>query len=71
MKVDVIPDICIGCGTCVALADGTFEMRPDNKSVVKNQVGNTAEEIMNAAKACPVSAIEVFNSEGKKVWPEA
>jgi len=70
MKINVLKDICIGCGTCVALAEGTFEMQSDNKSVVKNQAGNTPEEIMNAAKACPVSAIEVFDGEGKKVWPE-
>jgi ferredoxin len=70
MKVNVLREICIGCGTCVALAEGTFEMQADNKSMVKNQAGNSEEEIINAAKACPVAAIEVFDNEGKKVWPE-
>lgn len=71
MKVNVLKDICIGCGTCVALADQTFIMNAENKSEVKNPTGNTDEEILNAAKACPVSAIEVFDNDGKKIWPEA
>jgi len=69
MKVNVLKDICIGCGTCVALAEGTFEIDADNKSIVKNQAGNSDEEILNAAKACPVSAIEVHNDAGEKLWP--
>lgn len=70
MKVKVDKDLCIGCGTCVALADDTFEIGDDNKSSVKNEKGNTDEEIINAAKACPVSAIEVTDDSGTKLWPE-
>jgi ferredoxin len=70
MKVNVLKDICIGCGTCVALAEATFEMTADGKSTVKNESGNSDEEIMNAAKACPVEAIEVHDDSGNKLWPK-
>jgi len=70
MKAKVLKDICIGCGTCVALAEGTFEMNAENKSQVKTKPTNTDEEILNAAKACPVAAIEVTDEQGNKIWPE-
>ncbi|MBU1131062.1 ferredoxin [Patescibacteria group bacterium] len=70
MKINILKDICIGCGTCVALADGAFEMGADNKPLVKERPNNTDEEIINAARACPVSAIEIHSGSGNKLWPE-
>lgn len=70
MKINVLKDLCIGCGTCVALADQTFIMNAENKSEVKNPAGNSDEEILNAAKACPVSAIEIFDDQDNKLWPQ-
>jgi len=50
---------CIGCGVCVSLAPGAFEMGPDGKSHVKNPVEASDEEIQSAADSCPAQAITV------------
>ena len=70
MKIKIIPEKCSGCGTCVALAPNTFELNADNKSVVKNEAGDSEAIILDAAKACPTEAIELADEAGKKLWPE-
>ncbi|TAN32932.1 ferredoxin [Patescibacteria group bacterium] len=60
----MIPQIdeekCIGCGTCPALAPGTFRMRDDNKAEVYNEKGDEDEAIKMAAEACPTQAILIL-----------
>jgi ferredoxin len=46
---------CIGCGVCLNVCPDGFEMKA-NKALVKNQEASCLEE---AAKACPVGAIEL------------
>lgn len=70
-KVIVKRDTCIGAAVCEALAPGTFEMDSENIAVVKPQEGwDGYGAIMDAAKACPVLAIEVFDENGKKLYPK-
>ncbi|MBR9680712.1 MAG: ferredoxin [Candidatus Altiarchaeota archaeon] len=61
MKVSVNKD-CIGCGACVAIAPGIFEMNQETmKSVVIKQP-KTAEDkdlTKQAVEACPVDAIKI------------
>ncbi len=71
MKIQIDQENCIGCGSCTALADNTFELNEEGKVAVKNEGGNSDEEILSAAKSCPVSVITLTNDEGKKLWPEA
>jgi len=70
MKITIDQENCIGCGSCVALAPETFKMNDDGKSEVIDQKGNSDEEILTAAKSCPVSVIHITDDEGKKLWPE-
>jgi ferredoxin len=55
VKVD--HDLCIGCGTCVALCPKSFTMNAEGKSDVISQ--DDAECAKNAAASCPVAAISV------------
>lgn len=55
IKVD--KDLCIGCGTCVALCPNTFQLDANGKSEVTNQ--DDKECAKNAAASCPVQAITV------------
>lgn len=48
---------CIGCGACVALCPGVFEMNADGKSIVISQ--DDVAGAQNAASSCPVQAITV------------
>jgi len=69
-KIKIIPEKCLGCGTCVALAANTFELNAENKSTIKNPAGDSEAAILDAAKACPTEAIEIEDKNGKKLWPE-
>jgi len=50
-------DACIGCGTCVAVCPGVFQIKEDGKSDVVDPKGGTEEEIQQAIDSCPVQCI--------------
>lgn len=81
-KVKVDRDLCIGAATCVAIAPNTFELDSEGKAVIKKKDGsltsdfvkyediNDAEEnVLNAAKSCPVNAIVVveIDEQGNEI----
>lgn len=66
MKVKVIEDKCIGCGSCVSLTDGNiFDFNDEGLAQVNNQP-QTEEEYTNTTNAinyCPTNAIEEIKEE--------
>ena len=71
-KVKVDRDLCMGAGSCVAVAPKTFELDSEGKAVIlkkdgsKNEtsdfsnhteIDDTEENILNSARSCPVNAI--------------
>jgi len=57
-KLVVDPNLCIGCGSCVALAPKTFSLDENSgKAKVINPAGDTPEVIQSAIDSCPVQAI--------------
>lgn len=56
-KIEVNKDLCIGCGSCVAMAPDTFEFSDDGFAEAIDQ--EVTEEVRDAAEACPTSAIEI------------
>lgn len=67
----VLRDKCIGAASCVAVAPKTFKLDDQNKAVVIAQTGDpdADDAILLAAQSCPTAAIEVFDKDGKKIWP--
>ena len=59
LKVKVIKKLCIGCGTCVALAPKTFEMGKDMKAFVKIGSTDSPKTVKDAADSCATQAIIV------------
>ncbi len=53
--ISVNKDLCIGCGTCVALCPDTFQLDAEGKSETISQ--GDVECARNAAQSCPVQAI--------------
>jgi ferredoxin len=55
----------------VAVAPKTFKLDDQNKAVVIQTTGDsdTDEAILLAAQSCPTAAIEVYDQDGKKIWP--
>ena len=58
MKVKVNKDSCIGCGACVAVAEGVFEIGDDGLSQAVGEVPKDKEEVAKEAMGvCPTGAI--------------
>ena len=53
-----INDSCIGCGACESICDAVFHVE-DKAEVVAAGIAGNEECVLEAANACPVSAIEV------------
>lgn len=70
-KPVVLRDKCIGAASCAAVAPKTFKLDSENKAIVLQATGDpdTDEAILLAAQSCPTAAIEVYNPDGKKIWP--
>ncbi len=64
--------VCIGAGSCAALAPETFGLDEENLVFLKEdgtQYDNM-EEVLAGAQSCPVFAIEVYDENKVKIWPE-
>lgn len=56
VKVD--KEKCIGCGACVAICSGVFELTSEGKAKVKDShAGGNEECIEQSVNICPVKAI--------------
>lgn len=75
-KVAVDKNVCIGSANCVAIGPDDFDLGDDGKAYFKKTLkkgqvieGEEADVIMEAAQACPVSAIIVHDENGKQIYP--
>jgi ferredoxin len=69
--VTVDRNLCIGAGTCVAIAPNTFVMDEDAKALILETADQDGKEvILDAAKGCPVAAIIIKNKKGELVYPK-
>ncbi|MFA6424381.1 MAG: ferredoxin [Candidatus Magasanikbacteria bacterium] len=57
MNPKVDKELCIGCGTCEALASNTFHMNDDGKAIVVNPNGDPDDMIQMSCDSCPTKAI--------------
>ncbi len=78
MRVKIDRDLCMSAGTCFVLAPNTFEPDDELKAKVKKSakqnpenIGgkDSEEDIIAAAKSCPVLAIILESDEGKQTFP--
>jgi len=64
MKVHINKELCVMCGSCVAICPEVFEMKDDGSVDVKAEYQNVniedpilIEKVNQAKVACPTSAI--------------
>ena len=62
-KIEVNKDLCIGCGSCVAIAPDTFEFGDDGLAEAKEE--EITEDVRDAAEACPTDAISLDEESDK------
>lgn len=70
MRVRVNLDLCVGTGSCAAIAPRVFSLGPKGKAQVRNPEGEISEKIWAAARACPTHAIILEDeTTGERVYP--
>jgi ferredoxin len=69
-RVEVTVDraLCIGSGDCVDTAPDVFQLDDEDKAVVVDPDGAALDDVLDAARNCPVSAIFIAGEEGD-VYP--
>ena len=66
MKAVIVDPVkCIGCGLCVQLCPGVFQMQDDGKSIANNPAADE-QCSQGAVDACPVQAISWKEEEAPK-----
>ena len=63
LLVRVDHDLCVGNAMCPHLAPKTFSLNDDRQSQVVDPNGDARDVVLEAAEACPVSAITVVDAE--------
>ena len=69
MQVEVDKSKCIGSLPCTKISPTVFKLGDDGKAYILDPKGGNDEQIMLAAKSCPVSAIIVKDEEGNILFP--
>jgi ferredoxin len=64
IEVEVDRSLCIGSGDCVDTAPDVFQLDDEDKAVVVDPDGAPLDDVVEAARNCPVSAIRVAGADG-------
>lgn len=69
-KVTIDRNLCIGAASCIAVAPKAFNLDNEAKAIFLPTVEEELpENILDAAKACPVAAIIIHDENGKQIYP--
>ena len=68
-KIFIDKSKCQGIGACVGVAPDVFEIDDEGKSVVIDDDAADDDTILEAAQACPLEAITLYDEEGNQVHP--
>jgi ferredoxin len=64
IEVEVDRGLCIGSGDCVDTAPDVFQLDEEDKAVVVDPDGAPLDDVLDAARNCPVRAIRVAGADG-------
>ena len=68
IRIEVDRGLCIGSGDCVEAAPAVFELDGEDKARVIDPDGDAVDDVVEAARNCPVAAILVAGEDGQ-VYP--
>lgn len=69
MQIRILHNECCGNAQCCEIAPGVFALDSKNKASVLDPEADTPEKVLEAAEACPCSAIVVLDDEGDPIFP--
>jgi ferredoxin len=61
--VEIDRAACMGTGTCMVYAGGTFEYDPDGKAALRAEPTDDLDAVRAAVEACPTSALRLVDDE--------
>lgn len=64
IEIEIDRDLCIGSADCVDTAPAVFELDDEGKATVLDPDGAELEDVLDAARNCPVTAIFVTGEAG-------
>jgi len=63
-------NVCVGNSMCETFAPNVFRLNNDRQAEAVDPAGDSAEQILEAAENCPVSAITVEDADtGEQLFP--
>ena len=68
-RIEVDRDLCIGAESCVIVSPEVFAMDDEHKAVIKPGYQASDESILQAAQACPVAAIILYDEQNEQIYP--
>lgn len=70
LTVNIDRDACIGSGNCIKVAPELFELDDESIVVFARTAADAARAlVLEACAVCPVEALTVKDSSGKRVIP--
>jgi ferredoxin len=70
VTIQIDYDLCAGFGDCVEVAPDVFQLNDENLAVILDPDAADLETLTAAAESCPVSAILLFDEQGRQIAPE-
>ena len=68
VKVD--RNTCISTASCISIAPGTYALDDaEGKVIIVDPNKDNLNQILDAAKSCPVNAITIIDKDGNQLWP--
>lgn len=62
-EITIDKDVCVGSGSCVAVAPDVFALDDEDRSCVRAGAVAPDERLLDAARLCPTGAIQVADTE--------
>ena len=60
---------CQGIGACVGASPDIFQIDGEGKAIVIKTDGASDDAVLEAAEACPIEAITLYDEDGEQVYP--
>jgi len=69
MQIRILHNECCGNAACMEIAPGAFGLDSKGRATVIDPESETPAKLLEAAEACPCSAIIVLDDDGETIFP--
>ncbi|MQA90454.1 MAG: ferredoxin [Gemmatimonas sp.] len=69
LTVRIDRTLCVGFGDCLEAMEELFELDEEGIATFRDAMVVDSDRLVEACRACPVDALEVTDSDGRKLAP--